>query len=67
MRYFTSKVKISFKQILPSDVHLYAETQNNSNLSILEGLWIKMSSFPPLILKIAVKVLYFQGHDIKYE
>jgi hypothetical protein len=35
-------MKISFDEILPPDVLLYAGTQNSSNFSILGVFWTKM-------------------------
>jgi hypothetical protein len=59
-------MKISFDEILPPDV-LYAGTQNSSNISILGAFWTKMYFFRPLTLKITVKVIHFQGQNIKGE
>jgi hypothetical protein len=48
----TLKMKILFKEILPFDVLLYAETKNNLNLSILGAFGIFF--FLHLTLKITV-------------
>jgi hypothetical protein len=53
-------MKISFEEILPSDVHLYVGTQNSPNLSILGAFCLKMSIFPSLTLKMTVKVNIFK-------
>jgi hypothetical protein len=60
-------MKISFDDILPPDVPLYVGTQNSSFCSILGAFWTKMYFFPPLTLKMTVKVKYFQGQNIKSE
>jgi hypothetical protein len=60
-------MKISFDEILPPDVLVDAGTQNSSHISILEGVLDHNVLFPPLTLKITVKVIYFQGHNIKIE
>jgi hypothetical protein len=58
-------MKIPFEEILPSDVHLYVGTQNSPNLSICGGVLIENVPFPPLTLKMAVKVIHFHGQNIK--
>jgi hypothetical protein len=58
-------MKISFDEILPPDVLLYAGTQNSSNVLILGAFWTTMYFFRPLTLKITVKVIHFQGQNIK--
>jgi hypothetical protein len=60
-------MKISFDEILPPDVLLYAGTQNSSDFSILGAFWTKMYFFRPLTLKMTVKVIHFQGQNIKSE
>jgi hypothetical protein len=60
-------MKISFDEILPPDVLLYAGTQNSSIFSILGAFWTKMYFFRPLTLKMTVKVIHFQGQNIKSE
>jgi hypothetical protein len=56
---FTFKIKILFKEISSFNVLLNAETQNNLNLSISEGVLNKKVVFPsPLTFKITVKVIY---------
>jgi hypothetical protein len=58
-------MKISFDEILPPDVLLYAGPQHSSNFSILGAFWTKIFFFRPLTLKLTVKVIHFQGQDIK--
>jgi hypothetical protein len=60
-------MKISFDEILPPGVPLNAGTQNSSHFSILGVFWNKMYVFPPLTLKMTVKVKCFQGQNIKSE
>jgi hypothetical protein len=58
-------MKILCDEILPPDVLLFAGTQNSSHFSILGVFWTKMYFFPPLTLKMTVKVKHFQGQNIK--
>jgi hypothetical protein len=60
-------MKIPFEEILPSDDRLYAGTRNNPNLSIWGAFSLKMYHFPLLTLKKTVKVIHFQGQNIKSE
>jgi hypothetical protein len=60
-------MKISFGEMLPPGVLLYAGTQNSSNFSILGAFWTKMYFFRPLTLKMTVKVMHFQGQNTKSE
>jgi hypothetical protein len=48
-------MKISFDEILPPNVLLYAGTQNSSNISILGVVLDQNVLFRPLTLKITVK------------
>jgi hypothetical protein len=60
-------MKISFDEILPPGVPLAAGSQNSSHFSILGVFWTKMYFFPPLTLQLTVKVIHFQGQNIKRE
>jgi hypothetical protein len=53
----TLKMKISFDEILPPDVLLYAGTRNSSNFSILGDVLDQNVLFPHLTLKMTVKVI----------
>jgi hypothetical protein len=58
-------MKISFDEVLPPDVLLYAGTQNSSFCFDFGGALDQSVLFSPLTLKITVKVIYFQGQYIK--
>jgi hypothetical protein len=60
-------MKIPLEENLPSDIRLYVGTRNNPNLSILGAFWLKMYLFSPLTLKMTIKLIHFQGQNIKSE
>jgi hypothetical protein len=59
-------MKIAFDEIVLPGV-LCAGTQNSSNFLILGGVLDYSVVFPPLTLKMTVKVIYFQSQNIKSE
>jgi hypothetical protein len=59
-------MKIPFEEILPFDVHLYVGLEI-VRICRLWGRFDQMYLFTPLTLKMTVKIIHFQGQDIKSE
>jgi hypothetical protein len=60
-------MKISFDEILPPDVLLYAGTPNNSNISILGVVLDQNVLFSTFDLENYCQGHIFQGHNTKSE